>query len=146
MRNEILPKNEQIEKFEKLLKSDTILFRAKAVFPFHLAPDELIIDTVKVSLRSKRFMAGESVETVLHSDIQEVTISLAFLFANLTIRPKGVGITPLHITYLWKHDAIRAKQIIEGIQVALKQGIEPGQLGSVSDLAEKIIRLGSIEK
>ncbi len=120
-------------------KSARVLFRCKSLFPFDLFPDEFTIDQLKVTKRQREFFSSEAIHSVLISDISHVEVTYAGFLARLIIkRSNGEYVS---VGNLKKKDALKAKQIIQGIIVAKSQNIELGML-SVPEIVDKLQKLG----
>jgi hypothetical protein len=85
--------------------------RIKAIFPFDLFPDELIIQEKSVSVK-KNYLIYSNTETMLIKDIGLVTINDGLFFASLTISYKA-PMDDVHITKLWPSEAYKAKSFLE---------------------------------
>ncbi len=78
-------------------KSEKILFKSSAVFPFDFFPDEILIDENQVRIVIRRFFLAEQIETILIKDIQWVMVETAPLFGTLTICTFKFGSAPIVI-------------------------------------------------
>ena len=122
-------KVEQIaeEKMEALSqKKDIVLFQANSYFPFDPFPDTIVIDTSKVSIIHREFLASEEVITMLLKEITDVSLESSLFLANLKFSYAHNPIKPLS-TYIYKlkrADAITAKDILEGILVVHREGVD----------------------
>ncbi len=122
-------------------KSKKVLFKSKSVFPFDWFPDELIIDPTKVIIVHKEFLSSGTMDTVYIKDIADVVIETGPYLATVNIVDISYGASKHYIKKLKKADALRAREIIEGLVTALKAGIDilklPGEniLSSISQLS-----------
>src|SRR5579883_2089098 len=83
----------QSAKFEKLVhKTDRILLKVKAVFPFEFFPDSLVIDENKVNIIHRIFFWTSEIQSIPISHIQDVEVDTSILFATLKILPTGFSV------------------------------------------------------
>lgn len=122
-------------------KSKKVLLKSKSVFPFDWFPDELIIDPTKVIIVHREFLSSGAMDTVYIKDIADVIVETGPYLATLNIIDVSYGANKHYISKLKKADALRAREIIEGLVTALKAGIDilklPGEniLSSISQLS-----------
>lgn len=114
-------------------KSSQILFRTKTVFPFDLFPDTLTINCNKIDVVNAQFFASTQTTSIPLHDIANVEVQTAPFFATLRIINIRYPMNPVVLSYLKKKEAIKAKNIIDGLLVAVSQGtdvasIEPTKL------------------
>lgn len=131
------------DKLDQALSKKKVIFKTKALFPFQLAPDEIIIDTFKVSFVYNVFLGTRTVETILFDNIGDLDIDVSFLFGALKILSLSHNGKWFEITHLKKDNAIKAKRILEGILIANKENISLENYTDVDKLAEKLEKLGS---
>ena len=132
----------EIEKFNALVKrSNKILLKTSAVFPFDFFPDEITIDESKVNIIFHEFFLSEDVHSITIDMIRDIEVETSPLFATLKIVPDGYPGHALEVHYLKKKDAIKARRIIQGLMVARKQDIDLAQLDE-SHFIEEIESLG----
>lgn len=117
------------EKQQKLLedvleKSKKVLFHTKSVFPIDLFPDELTIDPTKVMIVHKEFFGSGDMDTVYIKDIAEVIVETGPYLATLNIVDVSYGASKHIIKKIKKDDALKGREIIEGLVTALKTGID----------------------
>lgn len=114
-------------------KSRQILFSTKTVFPFDFFPDTLTINANKIDVVQGNFFLSHQITSIPLKDIANVEIQTALFFATLRIINIRYPMNPTILNYLKKEDATRAKNIIDGLLVAVSQGadvasIEPEKL------------------
>ncbi len=124
-----------------------VLFYCKAVFPFDFFPDELVIDTEKVSFINHEFFYSEVTHSVYIKDIDTMHTECGPFFATLKISHGGYQGNNLDINYLTKKDAKEARRIIEGLIITHKKGVDfAGESQQkVKEKAEDIGRIHAIE-
>lgn len=100
-------------------RANIILLKAKGVFPFDFFPDTLTIDANKVNIINKTFFASESVVSVMIKEIMDVRVETAIFLGRLLIDygPHPLKIHTVTISSLRRQDALRAKDILEGMLV-----------------------------
>ncbi|HSW97980.1 MAG TPA: hypothetical protein VLF89_09210 [Candidatus Saccharimonadales bacterium] len=140
---------EQSEKFEKLIKkSDRVLLRIKAVFPFELFPDSVVIDESKINIVHRIFFWTGEIQSIPIQHVQDVEVDTSVLFATLKILPTGFSVVSMtenwvKVNYLWRRDALRARRIIAGLLIASREGIDLTKVDS-KDFVKKIEILGKV--
>ncbi len=135
-----------IARFDSLVSGcRRMLLRIRALFPFDLFPDEVIIDECKVSVVFHEFFFSEDIHSINIEMIRDVDIETGPFFAKLQIVPDGYPSKPLVVRYLKKRDAIRARSIIQGLMVVKRRNIDLGKVND-ADLADKLEMLGKTHK
>lgn len=114
-------------------KSSQVLFTTKTVFPFDLFPDTLTINANKIDVVNSEFFASTQTTSIPLHDIANVEVQTAPFFATLRITNIRYPTNPIVLNFLKKNAAIKAKNIIDGLLVAVSQGadvanIEPAKL------------------
>lgn len=136
-------KEQDQQKLDQLVaKSERILYRISTVFPFHLFPDELIIDENKVSLYDKQFFWSESIQSIRIKDIADIIIDTNPFFASITITEMSPRSNPIQLSFLWKKEAFKAHRIIQGLIVACKEEIDLSPIEDILLLLQKLENLG----
>lgn len=132
-------------------RHDVEILRAKAVFPFDLFPDSIIIDTTKVTIVKKQMFATEQVITVPLKDLADVQVQTSLFLASVTIKYMPHSTNPgmlkpveCQITCLRRADAIRSKNILKGILVAQSEEIDFSKLAS-EEIVNMIEKFGNSE-
>lgn len=129
--------------------SDRVIYKIKAMFPFDLFPDELVIDEIKVSIIYKYFVSQE-VNNILIKDITDIVFSSSFLFGSLRItggeyQDTGTsGISensPLVINRLRIAQAQIARSVILGLMIFSDQKVDTSQM-TVEEIFNKTNELG----
>ncbi len=135
-------KKVQEEKLNHLVaRSNGNLLRIKAVFPFDFFPDELIVDRNKVDIINREFLKSATIRSVLHRDITDVIVQTSLFFAKVTIVARSFTDQVHEIHFLKRHEAIRARRLIQGLVAAVRQGIDLEPF-SDQELTVKIEELG----
>ncbi len=137
------PERTQINNLSQ--KTQRVLFRARAVFPFDFFPDELLIDENQVRLVIRRFFLAEQIETILIKDIQWVTVETAPFFGTLTICTFKFGSSPIVIKYLPLSKATKARQLLQGLITTNNEGIDVSKLDK-KELVGKLEIIGAVKE
>lgn len=133
--------SEESKKFNDLVKtSQQPLIKLKAVFPFQLAPDELIVDINRVSYIKKTLFSKEATALEI-KDITEVIITNDPFFAAMMIESKVLVEEKIYITHLPKDEARKAQAILHGMIACLKQGINYQEV-PIEELPAKLELIG----
>ncbi|MDO8452707.1 MAG: hypothetical protein Q7S79_03055 [bacterium] len=124
-----------------LVRKDQNLFQASAIWPFDLFPNELLIDSTKVSFLFKSMLWRET-RCVLIKDITDVVVDATPFFATLTVVDRGMIENSVSIRFLNRDVASRARRIIQGLMAAKHEmNIDFARL-PLDELKEKLERLG----
>lgn len=115
----------EVAKFKTLAaKSQRILLRIAAVFPFDFFPDEIVIDETKVNIINRIFFASENTHSIPFKGIRDVLLETSLFFGTLKICPDGYPGQPICVRFLPKRGAIKARQIIQGLMVVARENID----------------------
>lgn len=139
-------------KFENISdRHDLEVMRAKTVFPFDLFPDDIIIDTTKVTIVKKQMFATEHVMTIPLKDLSDIHVQTALFLASITIKymphssnPGMLEPVEARVVNLRRQDAIRAKNILKGILVAQSEEIDFTKLAP-EEIVNMIEKFGNSE-
>jgi hypothetical protein len=121
-RQKIPKQQEKVNTLKK--KTQTILFKTRSVFPFDFFPDTLLIDSIKVTFILQKFFYSQEVTSLYISDIENVVVQTGPFFAKLSVISRYVAQRPIKIAFLWKKQAIKAHNILQGLIIANKQDID----------------------
>lgn len=141
-KEKIIEQQKNTDKLNKLLsQSGKTLLKIRSVFPFDFFPSELSIDMNKVSCIERTFFYSERQQSITISDISDVYVDMALLFATIKIVDKFFDKNAVTVRKLKKHEALLAKGIIQGLIVANRQEIDLSKIEDVH-LTEKLKQLG----
>ncbi len=137
---------EKVEKMQKLNKivekSNEVLASAKAVFPFDLFPDTVILDRTKVTIVKRGFFWSAETISIRIEDILNVTTGVGPFFGSLTVSSRVMSsVDHFKIDYFWRSDAIHLKHIIQGYVIAHHNKIDVNHL-SKDDMVTTLSELG----
>lgn len=119
------------------------LFYAKTVFPFNLTPTTLAIDREKVTITYKAFFSVFEVISIRLDDVVSVVATAGPVFGSVKIFNRHHSPEePNRLKYMWRHDALRAKRLLEGHIIASQRGIDLSQLPK-DELVAKLMDLGA---
>jgi hypothetical protein len=105
-------------------KSNQVLYTTTTVFPFDFFPDTLTINANKIDVVKSEFFGSHQTTSVPLRDIANVEVQTTPFFASLRIVNIRYPMQPINLQYLKKDDAVKAKQIIDGLMVAMSQGAD----------------------
>jgi hypothetical protein len=119
-----------------------VLFKTKTVFPFDLFPNDLIVNDDKVDIIFREFFMSEQIHTEMIEQLKDVIVETSPFFATLRLVDKFNIETS--IKYLPTKDALKARDIIQGLVVAKQRSID---LTGMSDkeVLEKISAVGKVD-
>jgi hypothetical protein len=129
-------------------RADKILFKAKGLFPFDFFPNTITIDANKVNIIISTFFLTETVTSILLKEIMDVRVETTLFLGKLIIDygPHPLKVTTVYVPSLWKKDALKAKEIIEGILVIYRsENIDTTKLKPEETLDE-VKDIGKIEE
>ncbi len=133
--------NEAEAKLQGLIeKSHQVLFEAKAMFPFQLFPDHIVIDRNKVTVEKRDFLRREDVHTILADNIDHIDLDFTLFLATIKLAQK-IPSTELVVPFFRKADAVRIKQIITGLLIAKSQHVNLEEVAA-EGLADKLVEIG----
>lgn len=92
-----------------------LLYKAKSVFPFQIFPDKYFVEEKAIYIVRKTFFLMAWTEMIPIQDIGSVRIYTGPFFASLTILRKILPKTSIELRNLWKKDAIKMKEILDGL-------------------------------
>lgn len=137
-------KTQQKEKdFQKIVtQSHQVLMSANTVFPVSLFPDTITIDRTKVTITRRDFFWSSDVLSIRIEDVLNVQVTIGPLFGSLNIASRVMSTTDhFKVSHLWRSDAIRLKQLIQGYVIAQHNDIDTSHLNK-KDLVETLLELG----
>jgi hypothetical protein len=121
------PKEEK--KLDQIVDSSrAILFSCRTVFPFDLFPDEFSIEPAQVNLKRKIFFATHEISSIPIQNISDVIVHDTIIFAGLTVIDQFFHQNSLSISFLKKDEALKAREILQGLIVATKQEVDTGKI------------------
>ncbi|HUQ85634.1 MAG TPA: hypothetical protein VM077_04880 [Candidatus Limnocylindrales bacterium] len=129
-------------------RSNKILLHAKSIFPFDFFPNTLTIDANKVDIVISTFFYTETVTSVLLKEIMDVRVEISLFMGKLIIDygPHPLKISTVYVPTLWKKDALKAKEIIEGMLVVYRaENIDTTKL-KPEETIEEIKEVGRVEE
>lgn len=142
LKEEAKDKAQNDQKLEKLLdKSSNVLIKLSSIWPFDLFPKDIIVDTNKINIIYREFFFSERQRSILLKNVTDVFVDLDLWFASMKLIDRSYAENVLVIKYLPKADAIKARRIIQGLIVAVQNGIDLNTINS-TELLSKIEELG----
>lgn len=135
---------QDIAELKKMVKkSHEVLAKASTVFPVTLFPDDVILDRMKITIIKRDFFWSSSVISIQVRDILNVSTNVGPLFGSLSIASRVMNsIDHFEINYLWRGDAERLKNMIQGYAIAKHSNIDTDHL-SKSELVDMLTDLGN---
>jgi hypothetical protein len=121
------------------------IFHLKSFFPFDFFPDELVIDSGKVTIVKNYFYFSKQMRNISLDDIGDVMIETGPFFATLVILDKSAGNVikeDLKIHFVDKSKAFEARKLIQGLIICRKEKVD---LSGHTDgeIREKVEQIGS---
>lgn len=135
-----LAKEKDLKKI--VAQSHEILMAANTVFPITLFPDTVSVDRTKVTITRRDFFWTSDVMSIRIEDVLNVSAAVGPLFGSLTIASRVMStIDHFQVKHLWRNDAIRMKQIVQGYVIAQHNNIDTAHLDK-KELVETLVELG----
>ncbi|MDB5177362.1 MAG: hypothetical protein JWN75_1030 [Candidatus Saccharibacteria bacterium] len=136
------PVNKEKDLRKLVERSHELLMSANTVFPISVFPDTVTVDRTKVTITRRDFFWSSDVLSIRIEDVLNVSASVGPLFGSLTLASRVMStIDHFRITHLWRNDAIRLKQLIQGYVIAQHNKIDTAHL-SKKELIDTLIELG----
>lgn len=132
---------------ELVQEAQTVILNISAFPLVDIFPDKLIVDESKVSILYNYFWGSETIDSVLIENISDVTVEAGLILATLKITNSSNVRFPTVMTLcnLRKHDAFKARRIIQGLISAHKHGINLLQY-KISDVRGYLEKLGEAKE
>lgn len=130
-------------KFDTLIKNNSAkpLYTIKTARILDFFPSEVSIERTKVNVSLRDYFFTRRLHTIDIKDIEDVFVQTTPFYATLQIVDKGFVENSVQIQFLRKHDAKKARRIIQGLMSAKKEGIDILSLPQ-DGLLEKLEALG----
>lgn len=113
------------EKLDQLLSQSThVLYKLETVFPFDFFTDEISIGPSQIDICIRTFFMSKQMHSIPIKNIADVFIHTSLFFASLKIIDSSFIENSVTISYLKKHEATKARDIIQGLIIASKEGID----------------------
>lgn len=117
--------DEHTEKLYMAARRGTdILLKVQTVFPLTLFPDTLTIDREKLSIANRHFFKVAHISGTPLDDIEAVDVNLGPFFGSLQITSSFFVNNVRRVRYLWRDDAIKVQQLLQGYKVTKEKEIE----------------------
>lgn len=123
-------------------RSHEVLAEATTIFPFKLFPDTVVVDRTKITIIKRNFFWSEDVVSIRIEDILNANSGVDLFFGSLNVSSRVMNSTDHYlIKFLWKHDAMHLKHLIQGYVIAQHNNIDVSHL-SRDDLIRTLCELG----
>lgn len=120
-----------------------IIYKARSAFPFQLFPDEIVVETDKITV-IHRSLWFKTVSPIPLDNMMSVSVTRGILFASMSFEITGFETNPGDISHLWPSDAARAKRFIIGLIQARKQQIDLTHV-TPDDIREHVEEIGKLD-
>ena len=125
-------------------KSEEVLVRARAVFPFAFFPDEISVDKNKVNIINRIFLWSEKIHSIPFEEIGDVIVETGPFFATIRIlHLRGLPGGHSELNYLWKNEALHVRKVIQGLILARKDQIDLAPVAKTA-LVQNAVLSGTI--
>lgn len=127
---------------EVVNRSHEVIMRARTVWPFTLFRDHIIVDRSKVTIMIKDFFFVDRTISIRLEDILNIKASFGPFFGSITIVVRVLNSEDHHsIAFLWRDDAVKLKNILQGYIIALNNNIACTDQ-TKEELVETLMELG----
>ncbi|HEX7042812.1 MAG TPA: hypothetical protein VF189_06175 [Patescibacteria group bacterium] len=124
-------------------KSSCILFKARSAFPFDIFPNDIIVDSEKVNVILRLFFGSQQIHSIPIKNISDLSVEHSIFFATLHILPGRVFENQVvSIDKLKRSDAIKARNIIQGLVIADRENVEIENLIHTENGIDELESLG----
>lgn len=142
--NQTAPTNNQEQKLAATInRSINNLLHIKSFSLLEMLRSEVIIDITKITFIIRKFLMPKQTISVAIQDIVEVEVNSIPFFATLVLQTVMTDEDNhiIRITHLKKDEANKARRFIQGLEIAMKQGIDLTQVKD-EQLLSRIEELG----
>ena len=109
-------------------KSSQVLFQLRSVFPFDFFPDTITINANKIDIVQSEFFFSYQTTSVPLKNIANVEVDTSLFFSTLKLLNIRAPMRPISVSFLKNDEAVKAKEIIDGLLVATEQGADVSSL------------------
>ena len=128
-------------KVENLIKrSNRILLKISTVFPFALFPTIVTIEDTKIVVTFYSFFSVREAKDVDIKNIANIFVGNGPFLSFIEIISSAPVENKIYIRKLWKKDALKARNIIEGLRILQKENISTTAFEK-EELLEKLNQL-----
>jgi hypothetical protein len=143
-KDELLETKKQEEKLENLTENaQKLLFKCSSIFPFDLFPDELTIEPTQVNVCKKTFFLTNRLQSVPVKNISDVIVQTVPFFASIKVVDQFFVDNSFQLDFIKKEDAERARNIIQGLIIASKEGVDVARIDR-KQLIERVEKMGQM--
>lgn len=126
-------------------KHNELLFKFIAVFPLDLFPDEVTLDKLKITIVKRDFFFSKRIITFPMSGSMNIQIFRGPITSTVLIDDTStIHQDPIPIKNVWLSDALRFHDLVQGMVIGMKQGVDLMSL-SKDEIIENAERWGSVD-
>lgn len=130
---------------QDISNENEFLFKFKSVFPLDLFPDEVILDKLKISIIKRDFFFSKRIITFPMTGTIQVQMFRGPVMSRVTIDDTTtIHQEPIPINNVWLDDALRFHNLVQGMVIGMRQGINLMNM-SRKEILERAERWGSVE-
>lgn len=109
---------------EMAAESQLLLLKIETVFPLTIFPSSITVDLHKVSIVKRGFLRPQQTITAKYEDILTVEADVGPFFGALALTTNFFSDKPLKVNFLTRRDATYTRQLINGLLIAHKGGVD----------------------
>ena len=129
-------------KLDNLVSTESqTLLQIRSVFPFDLFPTIVTVDRTKITITYHLSFFTSQAQSVLIKDIMTIIVQESFLLSGVEIISRIVQQDHIFIPNLSKPDAAKFRQLVEGLMVADKKGVDVSKVSN-KELRPKLGLIG----
>lgn len=134
--------NKQERKLHQAVKETRkTLATARSVFPFELFPDLITIDQHKLTIEYRSFFGIKQTVSVPIENVKNIQADLGPFFGSIIVTSDHFINNTQTVNWLWRNDAEHIQKLVQGIMVAVKEGIDLSKV-EVEELKKDLTSLG----
>jgi len=119
--------------------SSRILFQVSSVFPLDFSPTEIVVEDTRLEIIHHQLFSSQ-VHSVDIKDASNVFMDTSIFFAQIRIVSDTFAQNQVIIDKLWKKDAAKVRNVIEGLRAFVSHNIDTTGL-KIEELTSKLKEL-----
>ncbi|SRR5258708_23797337 len=133
---------ENVQKLQELIqKEQAVLLKISTFFPLDIFPNDLVITQNTVHVSFNELFGSGRVDNIPIVDIGEVYVDTGPFFATIYISWKPYNNSQVVLHYLLRNDALKAREVIQGLIIAKKNNIDLSGVDN-RDLTHMLAEIG----
>ncbi len=101
-----------------------VLYRAESLFPFDIFPTQVLIYPTRVEIVDVIFFGSQEVKSIMIQDIFTIDVITSLWLSSIRITSRQPTRPVIVVTKLKNKDALRIKNIVQGLVIAQRNGLD----------------------